>query len=32
MITLFFAFATAGFFVAITAQVVETVSRPRNFG
>ena len=32
MITFFFAFATVGFFAAIVAQVVGTVSSPRSFG
>ena len=32
MITFFFAFVTVGFFTAIAAQVVGTVSSLRSFG
>jgi len=32
MITFIFAFATVGFFVAIVAQIAESVSSPRTFG
>lgn len=32
MITFIFAFATVGFFVAIAAQIVGTVSSSRTFG
>lgn len=32
MITVFFTFATVGFFVAIAAHVVESVASSRRFG